>query len=326
MRLTAFGTLATVVALGSLLLGGIGAPLTVQASDPAEILVQEFISVTDSPQVLPPVEILVEETIGVTDLPQVLPPVEILVQESISVTDSPQVVPPAVIAVVESIGVTDSPQVVPPAVHDVAVTSVSAPTTADVGSTVTVAVDVENEGNVTETFDVTLKDGTTPIGTPQTVTLAAGATQTLTFSWDTTGATVGSHTLTAEASTVTGETDTADNLSTASLSVTTVNQPPVLDPIGDKSVDEGVSLEFTISATDPDVGDTLTYSYSSPALPPEVSFDSATGEFSWTPTEAEDGTYSATFMVEDNGSPSLSDSETIIITVYYTPPQCHHIL
>ena len=43
---------------------------------------------------------------------------------------------------------------------------------------------------------------------------------------------------------------------------TPVNQPPVLDPVGDHTTDEQVLLTFTASASDPDVGDTLTFSLS----------------------------------------------------------------
>lgn len=83
------------------------------------------------------------------------------------------------------------------------------------------------------------------------------------------------------------------------------NQPPVLNPIGDKSVYVGQILEFTVSADDPD-GDDLTYSAS--GLPSGSTFSNS--EFSWTPSEI--GTYTVTFTVDDgNGG---TDTETIKIT------------
>jgi hypothetical protein len=91
----------------------------------------------------------------------------------------------------------------PPApLTDVAVTSVSAPTSVTLGQAVNVAVTVRNVGNqnVASSFNVTLTDNTagSQIGQPQTVAgLAAGAATTLNFSWNTTGATTGSHTLAA---------------------------------------------------------------------------------------------------------------------------------
>lgn len=86
------------------------------------------------------------------------------------------------------------------------------------------------------------------------------------------------------------------------------NQPPVLDPIGDKSVKEGQPLQFTISATDPN-DDSLTYSASN--LPLGASFDPQTHAFSWTPDTA--GTYPNIHIEVSDGE--LTDSEDITITV-----------
>jgi hypothetical protein len=103
----------------------------------------------------------------------------------------------------------------------VAVTAVGAPASAVQGSTVSVSVTVANQGNVSETFSVSLAaTGGSVGGSPQTVTLAAGGSTTLTFSWNTTGASLGTHTLTATAATVAGETDTADNSLAATVGVT----------------------------------------------------------------------------------------------------------
>src|SRR3989338_4485383 len=87
-----------------------------------------------------------------------------------------------------------------------------------------------------------------------------------------------------------------------------VNRPPVLEPIGDKTVNEESTLTFTINASDPD-NDSLAYSASN--LPGGAAFNSVTQTFSWTPTYAE-GSYQVTFAASDG---SLSDSETITITV-----------
>jgi hypothetical protein len=89
-----------------------------------------------------------------------------------------------------------------------------------------------------------------------------------------------------------------------------VNQFPVLNSIGDKSVDEGGLIEFTVSASDPD-GDNLTYSASN--LPPGASFDPQTSTFYWVPNYAQEGIYpDVVFQVSDG---SLDDTETITITV-----------
>jgi hypothetical protein len=91
-----------------------------------------------------------------------------------------------------------------------------------------------------------------------------------------------------------------------------VNNPPVLSPIGSKSVNEGVPLTFTVSASDPD-GDGLTFSASN--LPTGASFNPSSQVFSWTPDYSDAGIHSVQFTVTDDGSPSESDSETVTITV-----------
>ena len=89
-----------------------------------------------------------------------------------------------------------------------------------------------------------------------------------------------------------------------------VNHPPVLNPIGNKSVNEGQLLEFAISATDPD-GDPLTYSASN--LPSGATFDTGIHTFSWTPASGQAGTYTDVHFEADDGS--LTDSEDITIVV-----------
>jgi len=82
---------------------------------------------------------------------------------------------------------------------DVAVTAVNAPSSVTEGNTASVEVTVENIGNqdVEDSFQVTLKDMTTTsdIGNQTVFGLAAGASTTLTYSWNTTGASIGDHTL-----------------------------------------------------------------------------------------------------------------------------------
>ena len=90
------------------------------------------------------------------------------------------------------------------------------------------------------------------------------------------------------------------------------NTPPVLATIGSKSVNEGVPLTFTVSASDPD-GDGLAFSASN--LPTGASFNPSSQVFSWTPDYSDDGIHSVQFTVTDDGSPSESDSETVTITV-----------
>lgn len=92
------------------------------------------------------------------------------------------------------------------------------------------------------------------------------------------------------------------------------NNPPVLSPIGDRTVVEDETLTFIVTATDPDTGQTLTFSLVD--APDGASINPSAGVFSWSPTEAQGpGSYMITIVVTDSGSPALSDSETIQATV-----------
>src|SRR3989442_16001290 len=99
------------------------------------------------------------------------------------------------------------------------------------------------------------------------------------------------------------------------ITVTNTNRAPVLAAIGNKSVAENAALTFTISATDPD-SDTV--SYSATGLPAGATLNATTGAFSWTPGYDQAGSYPVTFRATDNGSPALSASEAITITVTNT--------
>lgn len=86
--------------------------------------------------------------------------------------------------------------------------------------------------------------------------------------------------------------------------------PPVLSPIGNKSVNEGSKLTITLSATDAD-GDALTYSASN--LPSGATFTASSKQFSWTPSYTQAGTYPGVrFQVSDG---TEIDYEDITITV-----------
>ncbi|CAB5113372.1 T1SS secreted agglutinin RTX, partial [Olavius algarvensis associated proteobacterium Delta 3] len=100
------------------------------------------------------------------------------------------------------------------------------------------------------------------------------------------------------------------------VTVNEVNVAPSLDPIGDHTVDEGVELTFTATAGDTDISaNTLTFSLGAGA-PVGAGIDPVTGVFTWTPAEDQGpGTHGIEVVVTDNGTPALSDSETITVTV-----------
>ena len=104
---------------------------------------------------------------------------------------------------------------------------------------------------------------------------------------------------------------------TFTVTVGDLNSAPVLAAIGNRSVNEGATLNFTATATDADVpAQSLTYSLDGASVALGMSIDANTGVFSWTPTEGQGGlTPSVTVTVTDNGTGALTDSETFTITV-----------
>jgi nitrous oxidase accessory protein len=98
--------------------------------------------------------------------------------------------------------------------HDIATMSVStSQNQVNPGTVVDVTVKVRNNANtsVSETFTVTTKYNSTNIETKTVTNLAQGATQILTFNWDTTGVAAGNYTISAVASTVPNELNTDNN-------------------------------------------------------------------------------------------------------------------
>jgi hypothetical protein len=103
-----------------------------------------------------------------------------------------------------------------------------------------------------------------------------------------------------------------------SVHVNEVNIAPELGAIGNKIVDENTLLTFDTNASDVDQpANGLTFSLVS--APAGASIDPTSGVFTWTPTEAQGGNpnsqYVFTVKVSDDGSPSLSDTEQITVTV-----------
>src|SRR5204863_3165612 len=103
-----------------------------------------------------------------------------------------------------------------------------------------------------------------------------------------------------------------------SITVNEVNSAPVVTNPGNKTTNELAALAFTVTATDSDVpANTITWSLTlgTPAAT-GATIGAGTGAFSWTPTEAQGpGTYPVTIVATDNGSPVLSGSAAITITV-----------
>jgi hypothetical protein len=109
-----------------------------------------------------------------------------------------------------------------------------------------------------------------------------------------------------------------------SITVTNVNQAPVLDPIGDRSVERGSSMGIYISGMDPD-GSAV--SFSTTGLPSYATFtDYGDGSASLNlapPLNMMPGSTSMTVHLTDG---SLTSSETFTITVYAVDSQFPPVL
>jgi hypothetical protein len=96
--------------------------------------------------------------------------------------------------------------------HDVAATDVASyKTVVGQGFNASVDVTLVNEGDHTETFNVTAYANTTEIGTQEVITLLSGNSTQLVFMWNTTGFAYGNYTLSVYALPFQGETNIANN-------------------------------------------------------------------------------------------------------------------
>ena len=112
-----------------------------------------------------------------------------------------------------------------------------------------------------------------------------------------------------------------DDTAAFSITVSNVNQPPVLNPSAfaiDENSPNG-TLVGVVTGTDPDVGQSLAYSIVGGAGSSAFAIDPATGEI----TVANSGmldyeirtSFALDVRVADNGSPSLSDTATVTINI-----------
>jgi hypothetical protein len=222
------------------------------------------------------------------------------------------------------------------ATHDVAVTAIAAPSSFVAGDIIAIDVTVQNQGTFNETFGIVLTadTGTVTIGT-QTASLAASGSAMVSFSWHTTDAEPGSHTLTATAGPVADETDTADNSRSTTvtvempaapvtdIAVTAVTAPGSI--VQGDLVSVGVTIEnagnqdvtsnITVTLTDDTHGIIGTQTITGSLAPG----DSATVNFSWNTSGATIGKHtliaSHDFADDDGGN----DSRSTITTVQAKP-------
>ncbi|MBX3733241.1 MAG: tandem-95 repeat protein [Verrucomicrobiae bacterium] len=104
-----------------------------------------------------------------------------------------------------------------------------------------------------------------------------------------------------------------------SVDVLDVNEAPMLaGPLPDLTATHGAEFSAMLAAaafTDPDIGQTLTYS--ADGLPPGIGFDPASRTFGGVPTAT--GQYTVTVTATDNGEPALSADGTFVLSVARAP-------
>ncbi len=130
------------------------------------------------------------------------------------------------------------------------------------------------------------------------------------FSWTPTASSLGSYPITIKV-TDSGNGDSNNILSdqkALNLVVRNSNQSPVLAPITSQTIDEGKTLQLTVSATDSE-GDPLTYTATN--LPQGATLDPVTGSLTWTPKYVDAGTYKDIAITATDGNKSSSQPLTI---------------
>ncbi len=99
------------------------------------------------------------------------------------------------------------------------------------------------------------------------------------------------------------------------------NDPPVLNPVGNRAATEDQALTFDVSATDADTPVLSADLTQLPGSPSFVDNNDSTGTFSWTPPAGSaPGPYSVTFTATDSVDNTLTSAETISIDVQAAPP------
>ena len=102
---------------------------------------------------------------------------------------------------------------------------------------------------------------------------------------------------------------------TFTIDVVPFNHPPGVSAIPPQTIDEGTLLTVDVTATDQDVGQTLTYSLG-PGAPAGAAIGAQSGVFTWTSDPyAGSGNYSIAVVATDNGPIPKSGSATFTVDV-----------
>ena len=124
----------------------------------------------------------------------------------------------------------------------------------------------------------------------------------------------GDHTVTLRVEDQGGLFDTQD----FAVAVADVQDAPSITSAPVTSGTEGQLYSYDVEATDPDVGDTLTYSLE--VSPAGMGIDATTGLIQWTPDASQIGGHQVTVRVEDNTGLFDTQSFTLVVTEINDPP------
>ncbi|GAH40970.1 unnamed protein product, partial [marine sediment metagenome] len=146
--------------------------------------------------------------------------------------------------------------------------------------------------NDTDVDDDSLKISTVTQGTNGSVSINADNTLSYAPKADFFGSDAFTYTICDDK----GATDSA----AVHVKVKAVNDAPKLTSKPVTKATVGALYSYDVDASDPDVGDTLTYSLT--VKPAGMSIDAATGLIEWTPSNAQVGANEVVVKVADNGS------------------------
>ncbi|RMH89405.1 MAG: hypothetical protein D6681_14515, partial [Calditrichaeota bacterium] len=94
------------------------------------------------------------------------------------------------------------------------------------------------------------------------------------------------------------------------------NQPPVIDPIPDQTMNEGETLNVPVSASDPEGNNITLTAVNVPSFGSFTDNGNGTGSFTFTPGFDDAGVYpNIQVIATDDGSPNRSDTTAFTLTV-----------
>jgi uncharacterized protein (TIGR03437 family) len=109
--------------------------------------------------------------------------------------------------------------------------------------------------------------------------------------------------------------DLISAFATVTINIAAVNDPPVLTLPAEQTVTQGKLVSLRVTASDPDIGQTLTISAGSVPIGAAFRQTANTGLLTWTPTANQIGRYTFTFTVTDSANPPASASGSVVVNV-----------